>query len=599
MSRKQSKQTLPSNQRTGRIPTFEQVLNHLADALEYTPRDRAPHRLQKEQKYKFNFIEQRPQRLNLEGYQETARRVLGKLVPRLGPSARNGLELLKTELEDFLGRYEHLGYQIRTGNATPQQAVWSLATRFFVPWLALRIAFLSRKQADSLCREDKWFIPLRKGRLSSAFMHFVETYVQNPGESTRGFCRRRADLAGQEGNDEPAERLSAKLRSLRRLDEFPSDRFIDAIVKPTRAPEGLRLKLIVARAIDRSVSRAKACFGNEAVLDLVNWFAVSLEHLEEKFRSLRAEMPEDDTAAWMLLHSMTIMASTPFEEDRYFVLIDQFMAQVARKVSEELEHADSAGGLAPAPRRLERCTWAISDNPVAPAPILKAEQAGDFLEAVRASQAHFSDKTAPSEAEHTARHFYHRGRLAYCPDWVGNPFAPPEEAAGQLVTEAIRLYQIAYQRSNGERKFLIGRNFLDLLLDPERPKSSTDRELAAKLLAELDAYYRSAGRGGSAAYLRGAFEWAAGEPRKAMKSFREAERLGKESCGEDWIYLIRRATVLAERGFPRQRKRFMKLAKLFGLFSNDQPVRTRLLMNEMRYEKYKTDLEATFKGFPT
>jgi len=43
----------------------------------------------------------------------------------------------------------------------------------------------------------------------------------------------------------------------------------------------------------------------------------------------------------------------------------------------------------------------------------------------------------------------------------------------------------------------------------------------------------------------------------------------------------------------------MKLAKLFGVFSNDHPVRTRLLMNEMRYEKYKADLEPTFKGFPT
>lgn len=589
------------------VPSFEACLIHVLDSLKYERDTKKRYRIGKDDRHMFMAFERHPEWLLLPRYQKILRKLLERQLPSIGRSR------LKTqtlgELREFLFRYENLSYQIAVANADEHQVLWSLACRFFIPWLALRIAFGlrgdGRKQWDA---ENAWFVPLEGQKLASCFIKVVDQYVriEKPHETDDALQKRLYPEAAatqdavKQGRME--ESMGRDLRRYRSGHGRPTDAKINRIVKAAPSVPNLRTMLILARAIDRNVQMASDFFGPENALKLVKWLVLSYGYFRHLPR-LRWELPADNGSAWLQASSRTFIGNTPMDSEWYYPLTDQFGCELARKINVELECSDANGRLAEVPQTegdLSRGQWPELRYKPLPEAIERQLGARNFSGAVNAAKTLFASGMSQADAQRVGNNLGHLGRMAYDPELRGKRGSPSEEDGQALVTEAVGLLHFVYLNVDAEGNSQATIDLVGLLLEPFRPKQFEDHPLAQSLVDKLETYYRRIGRKGSAMLLRGRLLWLEGHERAALRMFQNAVNAGKESSGGlDWIWLLRWGTVLADKlDAKRVMKRFQKLAQVYGVFSGEAAPRTKCLLNELRYQDFKAGVIASFKPFP-
>ena len=257
------------------------------------------------------------------------------------------------------------------GRATRQQVMWVLAHRFFLPWLALRIAFRSSKKPRSKTGDDTdWFVPIREGRLYSAVMKLVDRFVRRRDESNsqlalRLQCLKPADPALEKWSldakrEDDAEHLRENLSKYCHFKSSPPIETLELLAASTKSVPRLRQMFVLARFVDRCVADTLSSFKEPQVLRLVEFFTLCLRHFEDVVDEVRREVdagPHDKVQRlrfnaagegvpeipasraerlWLRLHSMTDMGNTPGQQDRFYPLMDEYMNELPRKISAEL-----------------------------------------------------------------------------------------------------------------------------------------------------------------------------------------------------------------------------------------------------------------------
>lgn len=579
------------------VPSFEACLIHILDSLKYERDAKKRYRIRKDDKHMLMTFERHPEWLLLSRYQKILRKLLERQLPNIG---RNRLKTqILDEFREFLFRYENLSYQIAVANADERQVLWSLACRFFVPWLALRIAFGLRGEVrNQWDAESAWFLPLKGQKLASCFMKVVDLYVRKTPHETEDAIQKRLCP----NNAEMAESMGRDLRRYRSGKGRPTDAKINRIVKAAPSMPNLRTMLILARAIDRNVQMASDFFGPENALKLVKWLALSYGYFRHLPR-LRWELPTENGSAWLQVSSRTFIGNTPMDSEWYYPLTDQFGCELARKINVELGCSGANGRLAEVPQTegdLASGQWSKLNYKPLPEAIERHLGARNFSGAVNAAKSLFASGMSQAHALRIGNNFGHLGRMAYDPELKGKACSPSEEDGQALVTEAVRLLHFVYLNADAEGKSKATIDLLGLLLEPFRPKQIADRLMARSLVDELEIYYRQIGRKGSAMLLRGRLLWLEGQERIALRMFQDAVSAGKEySGGLDWIWLLRWGMVLADKlAAERLLTRFQKLAQAYGVFSQESAPRTKCLVNELRYQDFKAGFIASFKPFP-
>ena len=105
---------------------------------------------------------------------------------------------------------------------------------------------------------------------------------------------------------------------------------------------------------------------------------------------------------------------------------------------------------------------------------------------------------------------------------------------------------------------------------------------------------------GAVHYFTGCLHALDNKRKKALKSFTEARKLGRESCGKFWVDLLRAGMLMADSvGAIQEQKNFAKRAGMIGLFTNDATPRTNEMKAQMRAEDYLRAAAAAFKPFPS
>jgi hypothetical protein len=516
--------------------------------------------------------------------------------------SKEQLGLLHAEVREFLSRYEHLNYQVDPGRADAEQVAWSVVTRFFVPWLAFRIAFWLR---DSKELEPEaagyWFVPMKGTTVRSSFMSVVDGFVRKSGESEDALARRLCLAATGVDREDVAESLGRDFRRYRSFEGTASDGTIDQIVKGSAATSHLLIMLVLARAVDRNVQYALRFFGHRPGLRLFRWFALCFRHFVSLLRKLGSALPKEQEWAWLFWQSQTIMGNTPVEADRFYPLMDPFMSELARKITSELDRTTPAGKLARLPRTpgdLQGGSWPEVASASLPIPIEEQLGKRDFCGTVRESQFLFGQQVDLHEAERVGSLLCNLAHASWDPALPTSPMLPSHDAALQLFREGTRLLELALDHATSNQKPRIAIQLLRLLLEAHRPKTVTERKLARRLFRLADNYHRLNRREGASAYLLGCLLWLEDKEREAVQAFSRARELGKESCGPDWVWLLRIAPVLAERVSRREFKRFMKLAELYGVFSSQPFPRTGLVTSQMAYPNSRTPGSHRSSPFP-
>ena len=170
-----------------------------------------------------------------------------------------------------------------------------------------------------------------------------------------------------------------------------------------------------------------------------------------------------------------------------------------------------------------------------------------------------------------------------------------------VLQEARRLYQAAHARAEGSEKIEIGIRLLRFLLQPQRPKSKSDHRLARRLYGAANKFYRQANRHGSAYCLYGCLLWLEGDKQRALAALLNAAEYGRASCGgEDWIWLLRFAPMLAEElSRKRDLNSLVKLADHEGVKYREPSPRTKKVMMEMQQREEVAMLKLNFRPFPS
>ncbi len=591
-------------------PSFEQCLTHILGSLEFVAGIQKPDRLTPKQKQYFRGMENHPQRLEMAQYRQILRRLLNQSLCGVRQWARMKADALDEELRMLLARYENLRLQVRTGTATSKQVRWSLVNWFFIPWVALRLAFhLRNVQRGQIAEDECWFLPSVHGNaIDSCFLNVVDRYVRRREESDYALIK-RLRIAGRKkayllcGGD--LGRDLRRCKSPKITTRNVSDATISLIAWGSRKTADLKIMLVLARAIDRNVKTATKHFGQKKASELVDFYGRWFAHFKQRLSDLDRDpdFPKDDAeASWQLLQSPTFTGNTPVEWRRFYPLMDPFMSELARHISDELSSLTSARRFPALPQVLGQCDigrFSMPNSTPLPLEIEERIQMKDVSGAVEVSESLFNrDRKDPALAASVGRFFCKRGLMTFDPNQAGCSVSPSREDAAKLMSEGARLMRLAHAQAGGRQKADCADQFLRFLLQPHRPKHREDRELARAFFGDVEKEYGKAGREGSAAYLRGCLLWMEGEDAEAVNAFLGATRMGNGSCGDDWVPLLRLGVILAEGAFPRQLKRFLKLAELHGVFGGHGSPRTDALAAEMRYEEFAAEFRQSFQVFP-
>jgi hypothetical protein len=168
------------------------------------------------------------------------------------------------------------------------------------------------------------------------------------------------------------------------------------------------------------------------------------------------------------------------------------------------------------------------------------------------------------------------------------------------MVEGLRLLKLAHDNSRGGIRAKHGVYLFRMLIAPPRPKTKLEQTLARKLSTAVVRFYRQTGRNGTAEFLLGCLLWLEGKDEAAVMKMEAAARLGRASCGEDWITLLRIAPILA-RSTPRCQRRlnyFRKLSKLEGVLHRESDAKTNLLLKELRQQAEAREFQFTVRLFP-
>lgn len=586
-----------------RVPSFEQCLTHILSCLEcFTG---VPVTISPKLKQRFKEVELHPERLTLPAY----RRILRKLLDRQQRGTKylreDQVKILDLELRTFLFRFEQLMLGLTVANASARQVRWSLCARYFVPWLALRIAFHLRQRSPADAEHtDDWFLPpIKGGRIGSCFWQLIDREVRKPRESDAELAQR---LKATAVAGDRLDIINSVLRGFRHYwsgDNAASDSTLELILKATPELPNLHAKLILARAIDRNVHAALRSFGKTHALRLVRFFHLSFNHFRHLLCQLAAELPKDDEGAWLYLQSPTFTGNSPFEAERYHPLTDKFMHELARRISDELGCSARGGRLASVPtgkRAFLKGRFSALGHGL-PADIQMALGRGDFEAAIAVSHSLYPEESQNAlEAARIGSLFSRCALFAYEPDTHAGGLTPPKATAPAVLRESSRLFSLACMGSNGEQRTLIEIDFLRFLLEPHRPKQKQERPLARRLCRVAANHYRKAGRAGSAAFLGGLLLWLEGSKKPALRKFAEARQCGRASCGEDWIRLLRLAPLLAESlRARRETNAFAKLSERDGVSTGEPSPKTRMLAEEKMQRVSRNKFQIAFTPFPT
>ncbi|HTI71421.1 MAG TPA: hypothetical protein VMF06_15725, partial [Candidatus Limnocylindria bacterium] len=159
-------------------------------------------RISPAEKLRFKNIEQRPERLDLSRRRQIEEAIFDESLSALHSVDPEQTARLKMEIEKCMARFSQLTVQLRTGNASLGQVLWSLTTRFFIPWIALRTAFHFRQNstttADGPC---EWLVSsLQANPMGSCFMNAVDLFIRQPHETDAALERRLKKRASFSGN---------------------------------------------------------------------------------------------------------------------------------------------------------------------------------------------------------------------------------------------------------------------------------------------------------------------------------------------------------------------------------------------------------------
>jgi hypothetical protein len=339
-------------------------------------------------------------------------------------------------------------------------------------------------------------------------------------------------------------------------------------------------------------------------LKLVTFFRLSFDHFRQLLQRHDAELPNDDERAWQFLGCQCYTGNTPFEADRYYPLTEIYPYGLAQKISSELQDADRNGRLAYVPTTrsdFSKGEFTFAGGDPLPDEIHEALRTKNFAEMIRASQSIFTSQShKAAEAARVADFFSQLALVAYDPAPARCALTPPESDAPKVLSEAARLFGLAYDRADGVQKVQFGIRHLRFLLAPQRPKAQCERRLARKLYRVAAKFYRESGHAGSSMFLLGCLLWLEGNEKRGVRAFLTGVECGRAAFDEyDWIHLLRYAPLLAKRtSNKRALNKFLKVSELEGVLYREPSPRTNLLEKELRQRTDAGDFEITFKPFP-
>lgn len=464
--------------------TFEQCLIQILDSIEVS--SQKPGGKLHAEKQKLRQFDHHPDRLTLPAYWKIVNKLLERTLTD-NPILNASQPLFEAELREGLKRFEHLLLQITLGHASARQFRWTLCTRFFVPWAALRIAFrLRHRQSQQSDAVDCWFIPpVRRGKIGSCFMQILDGQLRHKAETDEAFARRLCQKQQIGDPIDAAKNLCRDFRRYRAGESTATGASIMRILKSYADDPAQCAKLVMARAIDWHVQDAIEAFNETQALKLVKYYKLSFDHFQHLLRRLDAELPKDDQQAWDALQSQTFTGNTPFEAERYHPLTVPYLNSLAKKISAELERVGRYGNLPDIPTtrsEFNKGRFTGLNYQGLPLRIAEAVQKADFAGVVAASQSLCpSTSSRPAEAARLGNFFAHLGLDAFRADTAGNGLIRSENEAVLVLNEALRLFRLVHIKSRGNAKTMAAICLLRFLLQPHRPKKKEEREMARKL----------------------------------------------------------------------------------------------------------------------
>jgi hypothetical protein len=599
----QSKQH-PQPARVARAPSYEECLSFVMANLGHSRDGLVNAQLSAKNKQRFNQMERKADALDFERYRDILRRVVAPGLQDVAIESKTLVELLNGELREFFKRYEMLSWQVVPGRATKLEVCWTLSHRFFLPWLALRMALhLTEAGEIDTAGDDLWLIPKRGEGLHSFVMRVIDQYVRVENESNAHLARRFYGHFPKEKQERHALALEGNLSKYTNLDTTPPDATINLIVQRSQGVPHLRLKLVLARFIDRCLREAQTVFNEGQLLDLLNYFALCFTHFRSVIEQVRSEMPPTAQGnVWLWLSSRTFMGNTPGQDERFYPLMDDFMCLLPRKINAELRRAEHNGKLCRIPRNepeLNAGRWSFGQHIAIPKSIECAPFHATVQAAVNDSRRCFHGRINVATANQAKRRFEFLGLGSFT--MVAEKRQPlcNDVDAKMAEAECKRLFQLIYKQTPASKRADVALEYLKYVVAPYRPKADEDRKLAKELLKVADKGLRQNKLLGAVHYLHGcllALEENYGE---VLRSYVSARTLGHESCGEFWIDLLLYGLVTAVRvDSVRERKNFAKHARLYGIFSNDATPRTNEMQAQMKTDDFRRVWQAGFSPFP-
>jgi len=601
--RPQSKQH-PRPAGVARAPSYEECLSFVMTNLGHSRDGLLTAQLSAKKRQRFNQMERRADALDFDKYRELLRRVVAPGFQDVAIESKTLVELLNRELREFFKRYEMLSWQLVPGRATKLEVYWTLSHRFFLPWLALRLA-LHLKEAGEIdtASDDRWLIPKHGGGLHSFVMMVIDQFVRDENESNAHLARRFYGHFPKDKQDKHALALEGNLSKYTNLATTPPDAIINLIVQRSQGVPHLRLKLVLARFIDRCLREAQTVFDEGQLLDLVDYFALCFTHFRSVVKQVRSEMPPTEQAkVWLWLSSRTFMGNTPGQEDRFYPLMDDFMCLLPQKINAELRRAEQNGKLCRLPRNeteLNAGRWSFGHHIAIPKSIQSAPFHATVEAAVHDSLCCFNGRINLAAANQARRTFEFLGLGSFT--MVAERRQPLCNDADAKLAEAEckRLFQLIYKQAPSSKRPDVALDFLKYVVAPYRPKVDEDRKLAKELLKIAGKQLRQNNLKGAEHYLRGCLQALETKDHEALSSFVKARKLGHETCGEFWTDLLRQGLVTAERVHSvRERKNFAKQSRLYGIFSGDATPRTNELEAQMKVDDFRRVWQAGFIPFP-
>ena len=587
-----------------RAPSFEECLTFVMAHLSHSRDGLETALLTAKEKQRFRQMERKADALDLDDYRAILCRVLAPGLHDVANESKVQVEMLHGELREFFKRYEILSWQVVPGKATKQTVFWTLSHRFFLPWLAFRLALHLPDAGDTVTAIDNfWFIPQRGGDLDSFVMKVIDKYVRRKNESNARLARRFYTHFPEPKREAHAVALEGDFSKYSKLKTTPSDATLKLIIESSPAVPHLRLKLVLARAMDRCLRDARKVFNDEQLLCLLDYFALCFTHFRSLIKQVRSEMPPAEQGkVWLRLNSMTYMGNTPGQHDRFYPLMDNFLSELARKINDELKQTVLTGKLRPTPRNeaeLNAGTWSFGSL----SPISETIEGAPFHATVKAavedSRRIFQGQIDLAAASRTRQRFVFLGLVSLVMLAEKRPGLCNDADARLAEAECKRLFHLIYKQTPQPGRSQVALDFLKYLIEPYRPKADEDRQRAKNLFKVVSKFLRQNKLQGAVHYLHGCLHALEGNQQQALRAFVSARKLGHESSGEFWINLLRVGLLTAERvNSVRERKNFAKHARLYGIFSNDATPRSNEMQAQMKEDDFRRTWTTAFNPFP-